>query len=98
MPSKISNPNPAQMLVRAKDYGAITPEQFDQLLAAIHCLTLFFYGDASWIPLPSPTRLALLTDHRLIQLPGAGHWLHHERLDQVAADIASFFKDNPHHG
>lgn len=71
--------------------------EFDQLLAAIHCPTLFFYGDASWIPLPSPTRLALLADHRLVQLPGAGHWLHHERLDQVAADIASFFRDNPHH-
>jgi pimeloyl-ACP methyl ester carboxylesterase len=62
----------------------------DQILAAIACPTLLAYGDASWIPLPPPERLALLRDHRVAIFPGAGHWLHHTARDSFLAALIPF--------
>ena len=53
-------------------------KDLDACLAAIKCPALLYYGDASWIPRPPPERLSLIRDHRVVTLPGVGHWLHHE--------------------
>lgn len=63
---------------------------FDALLTSIACPTLLLYGGSSWVPAPNPSRLAMISDHRLRRYEDAGHWLHHDHPDQFAADIAAF--------
>lgn len=62
----------------------------DEVLTAVECPVLLCYGDASWIPLPPPERLALLRDHRLAMFPGASHWLHHQARDAFLAALTEF--------
>uniref|UniRef100_UPI0035CBECFE alpha/beta fold hydrolase n=1 Tax=uncultured Sphingomonas sp. TaxID=158754 RepID=UPI0035CBECFE len=62
----------------------------DQTLAAIACPTLLAYGEASWIPLPPPERLALICDHRIVRFPDASHWLHHQARAAFIAAVRTF--------
>ena len=62
----------------------------DELLAAVTCPVQLFYGTASYVPMPPPERLALLRDHRVVTVPGAGHWLHHQARDTYIAQLRSF--------
>ena len=66
---------------------------FDSMLASVQCPVLLFYGDESFVPLPQPSRLALLRSVELRRYAGAGHWLHHQQLERFAADTANFLKD-----
>jgi pimeloyl-ACP methyl ester carboxylesterase len=63
---------------------------FDAMLTSIRCPVQLFYGDQSFVPLPQPSRLALLKQASLIRYADAGHWLHHQRLEQFYADTAAF--------
>lgn len=62
----------------------------DQTLAAITCPTMLAYGEASWIPLPPPERLARIRDHRIVAFPGASHWLHHQSRAAFLAALNPF--------
>jgi pimeloyl-ACP methyl ester carboxylesterase len=62
----------------------------DDILDAIACPTLLAYGDASWIPLPPPERLARIRDHQVVTFPGASHWLHHQSRKPFLAAVATF--------
>jgi pimeloyl-ACP methyl ester carboxylesterase len=72
----------------------------DAALAAIECPVTLIYGDSGWIPLPPADRLGLLRDHRVVRVPNAGHWLHHERRDRFLDIVQTFLcqhqDTNPH--
>ncbi|MFA7594931.1 MAG: alpha/beta hydrolase [Novosphingobium sp.] len=65
----------------------------DEILDAIACPTWLAYGDASWIPLPGPERLARLKRHRIVIFPGVSHWLHHQARETFLTELASFLAE-----
>ena len=69
----------------ASDFGA--------MLTAIRCPVQLFYGGQSFVPLPQPSRLALLKQASLVRYADAGHWLHHQRLDRFCTDTAAFLTE-----
>ncbi len=64
--------------------------ELDEILDAVACPTLLAYGEASWISVPPPERLARLRDHCLVTFPGASHWLHHQSRAAFLAALTSF--------
>jgi pimeloyl-ACP methyl ester carboxylesterase len=57
----------------------------------ITCPVLVFWGMESWLPDPeSDERAKAIRDHRIIKVPGAGHWLHHDQLDVFLAESQRF--------
>jgi pimeloyl-ACP methyl ester carboxylesterase len=64
----------------------------DEILAAVDCPTLLAYGEASWIPVPPPERLALIRDHQLVTFPAASHWLHHQSRDAFLSTLLPFLE------
>jgi pimeloyl-ACP methyl ester carboxylesterase len=50
--------------------------------ARITCPVLLFWGLESWMPDPEgDERAEVIRNHTIVKVPGAGHWLHHDRLD-----------------
>jgi pimeloyl-ACP methyl ester carboxylesterase len=61
------------------------------LWSRIACPTLLMWGDESF--LPDPEAAGLLAHFRqaeLVKVADAGHWLHHDRLDEVLASLRGF--------
>lgn len=62
-----------------------------QLWQAITCPVLMFYGTKSFASNPeSDGRMAYFQDASLIVYEDAGHWLHHDRLDDFVRDVQAF--------
>ncbi|WP_225008845.1 alpha/beta fold hydrolase [Novosphingobium percolationis] len=66
----------------------------DQLLDAVACPVLLAYGDASWVPLPGPARLAHLKNHAISHFAGGSHWLHHEFHERFVSEALAFLHEN----
>ena len=67
------------------------PEDIQQLWAAIVCPVLLLWGNDSFFTNPADDgRITHFRDARLITYDNAGHWLHHDRLDSVMADVTAF--------
>jgi pimeloyl-ACP methyl ester carboxylesterase len=65
-----------------------------ELYGRITCPLLFFWGLESFFPVPlADRRLKALPQARVIKVPNAGHWLHHDRLDSFLRDTTEFLKD-----
>ncbi len=62
----------------------------DQILEAVECPVLLQYGDAGWVPMPPPERMARLRNHRVIPFPGGTHWLHHEQRGKFIRCVSDF--------
>jgi pimeloyl-ACP methyl ester carboxylesterase len=68
-----------------------TEEDVVALWQAILCPMLFLHGADSFMPNPERDgRIAHFRHARMIEYEGAGHWLHHDRLGEVLADITAF--------
>jgi pimeloyl-ACP methyl ester carboxylesterase len=73
---------------RARAPYRLSPEDHAALWSRIACPTLLMWGDESF--LPDPEAAGLLAHFRqaeLEKIAGAGHWLHHDRLDEVLASL-----------
>lgn len=66
---------------------------FDAMLGSVHCPSMLFYGDQSFVPLPQAWRLGLLRPVGLKRYPDAGHWLHHQQPGRFHADTLAFLTD-----
>jgi pimeloyl-ACP methyl ester carboxylesterase len=45
----------------------------------------------SWAQDPETDgRAAMIKNHRLVKVPGAGHWVHHDRLDLFLHETERF--------
>jgi pimeloyl-ACP methyl ester carboxylesterase len=69
----------------------MTTEEVEQLWAAITCPALLVYGKESWASNPETDgRLRHFRDARVALFEGAGHWVHHDRLEEFLAEVRGF--------
>jgi pimeloyl-ACP methyl ester carboxylesterase len=76
---------------RARAPYRLSSEDYAGLWSRIACPTLLMWGDESF--LPDPEAAGLLAHFRgaeMEKIAGAGHWLHHDRLDVVLASLRRF--------
>lgn len=65
-----------------------------QVLGQITCPVLLFWGLESWATDPEADgRLETLQNYRLVKVPGAGHWVHHDQLDLFLRETEGFLVD-----
>jgi pimeloyl-ACP methyl ester carboxylesterase len=69
----------------------ITPEQRQTMWSRISCPTLLVYGSDSWASNPEVDgRAAHFPNAHVVTFEGAGHWVHHDRLDAFVAEVERF--------
>ena len=74
-------------------YDMSYPE-IEKLWTQISCPTLLVYGKESWASDPQRDgQLGWFKDARSVGFDGAGHWVHHDRLDAFVAEVRGFLKD-----
>jgi pimeloyl-ACP methyl ester carboxylesterase len=77
--------------VRAGSPADVTQEELQQLWANITCPTLLICGAESWASNPAQDgRMAYFADARTEVFEGAGHWVHHDRLDAFLKVVRAF--------
>jgi pimeloyl-ACP methyl ester carboxylesterase len=65
----------------------------EALWARIACPTLLVYGRESWASNPEHDgRARHFTDAEIVTIDGAGHWVHHDRLDAILALTRRFLQ------
>jgi pimeloyl-ACP methyl ester carboxylesterase len=69
----------------------MTREQIASLWGAIACPTLLVWGMESWAKNPAEDgRLEYFQHARVLAVEGAGHWVHHDRLDFFLREVREF--------
>jgi len=69
-------------------------EDLSAIVGEITCPVLLFWGMESWAPDPDADgRASVIKNHRLVRVPGAGHWVHHDRLDVFMEETLRFLQD-----
>ncbi len=64
-----------------------------EIASQITCPVLLFWGMESWMPDPEMDgHLGSLHDYRLVRVPGAGHWVHHDKLEIFLDETRRFLK------
>ncbi|OCK54827.1 alpha/beta hydrolase [Bradyrhizobium sp. LMTR 3] len=74
---------------RARAPYRLSPDDYAALWSRITCPTLLMWGEESFLPDPAGL-LAHFKTAELQKVAGAGHWLHHDRLDVVLASLRRF--------
>ena len=63
----------------------------EALWARITCPTLLIYGGESWASNPEKDgRIKHFSNARVVEVPGASHWVHHDRLDVFLREVKAF--------
>jgi pimeloyl-ACP methyl ester carboxylesterase len=76
---------------RARAPYRLSPDDHAALWSRITCQTLLMWGDESFLPDPEATGLlGHFKGAELQKIAGAGHWLHHDRLDVILASLRRF--------
>lgn len=69
----------------------ISQEDLQQLWSRIECPTLLVYGAESWASNPEGDgRMRWFRNAEVLSVEGAGHWVHHDRLDVFMAALERF--------
>ncbi len=62
-----------------------------ELWGRIACPVLLVYGKESWATDPAMDgRLRCFKDARVLGVEGAGHWVHHDRLELFLQEVRAF--------
>jgi pimeloyl-ACP methyl ester carboxylesterase len=70
-------------------------DDFCTIFGEITCPVLLFWGMESRMPDPETDRRAGQIAHRrIVKVPGAGHWVHHDRLDVFLEETKRFLAEN----
>ena len=65
-----------------------------ELLSRITSPVLFFWGLESFLPVPEEDpRYQAIAHRRLIKVPNAGHWVHHDRLKLFLQEATKFLAE-----
>lgn len=66
-------------------------EEIERLLGCISCPTLLVYGKQSWASNPAEDgRIRHFRNAQVAAVEGAGHWVHHDRLDEFVTLLREF--------
>jgi pimeloyl-ACP methyl ester carboxylesterase len=77
--------------VRVRPPYDMQVEEVQQLWARITCPTLLVYGKESWASNPQEDgRARHFQNVRVVSVEGAGHWVHHDRLDLFIDTVREF--------
>ncbi|MGH7054538.1 MAG: alpha/beta fold hydrolase, partial [Stellaceae bacterium] len=77
--------------VRAAPPYDMTGAEITELWERIACPTLLLYGRESWAANPlEDGRARHFRDARVVSFEGAGHWVHHDRLDAFLELVRGF--------
>ena len=77
--------------IRAWPPHDMTRDDIRLLWGRIVCPTLLIYGSESWASNPAADgRAAHFTQARVEVLQGAGHWVHHDRLEEFLGIVQPF--------
>ncbi|MGH0028299.1 MAG: alpha/beta fold hydrolase [Myxococcota bacterium] len=69
----------------------LTLDEVDEQRARITCPVLLVRGTESWASDPAKDgRMAPFQDARSVNVEGAGHWVHHDRLDVFLGHVREF--------
>ena len=61
------------------------------IYAEIVCPVLLVWGHESWLPDPdTDSRAQVIRNAQVLKVPGAGHWVHHDRLDLFLEESQRF--------
>jgi pimeloyl-ACP methyl ester carboxylesterase len=72
----------------------MTREELASLWSSIACPTLLVRGKESWADDPATDgRAAYFQDARVLGVDGAGHWVHHDRLELFLREVSAFLGD-----
>ena len=64
-----------------------------EIFSRISCPALMFWGLESWAPVPEEdARVTAIPDCRLVRVPNAGHWVHHDQLHLFLDETSRFLK------
>lgn len=76
---------------RARAPYRLSPDDYIGLWSRITCPTLLMWGSESFLSDPEASGfMAHFKRAEIVKLEGAGHWLHHDRLDDVLAALRTF--------
>ena len=76
---------------RAMAPHRLSPEDHVSLWSRIICPTLLLHAEESFLASPETAGVARYFQHAQIEtISGAGHWLHHEKPDEVLGSIRRF--------
>ena len=67
--------------------GSVTPEQARAFWVEVTCPVLLLVGEESGGRRADADNARHFRDARAVTVPGAGHWVHHDRLDVVVHEI-----------
>ena len=77
--------------IRAWPPHDMTRDEIRSLWGRIECPTMLVYGSESWASNPEADgRAAHFSNARVEVIKGAGHWVHHDRLEEFMALVAPF--------
>ncbi len=77
--------------VRAWKPDELPYAEIEQLWARISCPSLLVYGKESWASNPEADgRIAHFKAAKVVSFEGAGHWVHHDRLDAFVDTVREF--------
>lgn len=77
--------------VRAWPPYDMTQADIEHLWSRIACPTLLVYGKESWASNPAEDgRIKHFKNAEVVTFEGAGHWVHHDRLDDFLAKVRTF--------
>jgi pimeloyl-ACP methyl ester carboxylesterase len=77
--------------VRSFTPADFTGEEMQALWSNISCPILLVNGKESWASNPEEDgRLKYFKDARVVEFEGAGHWVHHDRLDAFVETVRAF--------
>ncbi len=74
-------------------YG-LRMEESTEIYGQISCPVLLFWGLESFLRDPeSDPRRHAIRNNRLVKVPDAGHWLHHDQLEAFLREATDFLRD-----
>ena len=77
--------------VRSWTPSDLTPAEMQELWGNITCPTLLVYGRESWASNPQEDgRIQYFNNARVAAFERAGHWVHHDRLEAILAEVRAF--------